>query len=98
MDALALLAGQLDLAAGLERDCVALALEREDMPVLVLGLEAVVGGHPAQEILDAAGAGVGDSGTVGRADKNLFVLGADAPLRTRLAAFLEVANQVLLLF
>jgi hypothetical protein len=41
-----------------------IALEREDMPVLVFGLEAVIGGHPAQEILDAAGAGVGDSGPV----------------------------------
>ena len=98
VDTLALLARQLDLTAGLERDCGALALEREDMPMLVFRLEAVVGGHPAQQVLDAAGAGVGDSGTVGSADDDLFVLGADPPLRARLAAVLEVANQVVLLF
>ena len=98
VDTLALLARQLDLTAGLERDRGALALEREDMPMLVLRLEAVVVGHPPQQVLDAAGAGVGDSGTVGIADDDLFVLGADPPLRARFAAVLEIADQVVLLF
>jgi hypothetical protein len=66
--------------------------------MLVLGLEPVVSRHPLQQILDAAGAGVGDSGTVGIADDDLFVLGSNPPLRARLAAFLEVPNQVLFLF
>ena len=66
--------------------------------MLVFRLEAVVRRHPAQQILDSAGAGVGDSGTVGSADDDLLVFGADPPIRPRLAAFLEVANQVLFLF
>src|SRR5260370_13530298 len=98
VDTVALLARQLDLPARLERDSGAIALERENMPVLVFGLEAVVSGHPQQQVLDPARAGVGDSGTVGSADDDLFVLGADPPLRTRLAAILEVADQVVLLF
>src|SRR6266481_2667545 len=98
VDTLTLLAGQFDLTAWLERDRVALALEREDMSVLVLRLQPVIRGHPAQQILDATGAGVGDSGTVGSADDDLLVFGSDPPLRTRLAAFLEVADQVVLLF
>ncbi len=98
MDTVALLARQLDLPARLERDSGAIALERENMPVLVFGLEAVVSGHPPQQVFDPARAGVGDCGTVGGADDDFFVLGTDAPLRPRLAARLEVADQVVLLF
>jgi len=59
------------------------------MPVLVFGLEAVVIGHPAQQVLDSADAGVGYRSTVRIADNDLLVLAADPPLRPRLAAFLE---------
>src|SRR5208282_4890331 len=97
VDSLALLAGQLDLAARLERDRRALTLQREDVAVLVFGLEAIVGRHPPQQVLDAAGAGVGDSGRIGGTDYHLLVLGADTPIRARLAALLEVADQVVFL-
>ena len=66
--------------------------------MFVFRLEAVVRGHPMQERFDAAGAGVGDCGTVGSADDDLLVLGADSPLRAGFRAGLEVADQVLFLF
>src|SRR5260370_18991448 len=92
VDTVALLARQLDLPARLERDSGAIALERENMPVLVFGLEAVVSGHPPQQVLDPARAGVGDSGTVGRPAHDLFVLGTHPPFRPRLAAILQLAD------
>src|SRR5271156_5034966 len=67
------------------------------MAVLFFGLEAVVGRHPPQHVLDAAGAGVADSGGVGAVHDDFLVLGADPPLRAGLTAFLEVADQIVLL-
>ena len=66
--------------------------------MLVLGLEAVAVGHFAEQIFDAAGAGIGHRAAVTCADGNLFVLGADAPILARLGALFEVADQVLFLF
>jgi hypothetical protein len=98
VDGVALLAGQLDLSSRLERDGRALALESQDVAVLVFGLEAIVGHHPAQQVLDPAGTGVRDCGRVGGADDDLLVLGTDPPLSTGLAAILEIADEILFLF
>src|SRR5438445_7906710 len=97
VDGFTLLAREFDLTAGLERNWRALALERDDAPVLVFGFVAEAIAQPTEDFLDAIGAGEGQGATVARGDCNFFVLGADPPFFARLGAAFEIANQVLLL-
>src|SRR5690606_16785224 len=84
------LAGQLDLAAGLERDLAAPAGERDDAALLLLWLPAVAVGEPAQDGLHAARTRERDGGTRATVDRGLLVLGADAEPVARLRPPLEV--------
>ncbi len=94
MDGLALLAGKLDLAARLDRNRGALALKRQDPAVLLFGLPTEALGEPPQHVLDAAGAGEGQGAAVASRNRDLLVLGADPPILARLAAALDMPDQI----
>src|SRR5579884_175592 len=98
MDCLALLAGKLDLTAGLDRDRSALAAQRQDASVLLLGLVSVALDQPAHDLLDSAGAGKGQGPAVMRRNRDFFVFAADSPLGTRLRPGFEIAHQLLFAF
>ena len=96
VDAFALLAGKLDLRAGLDSDARGSAAEREQMAVfLVLNFPAEAIDELAHHRLDAIGAGV-RHGSAGRGlDRDFFVFGADPPSLPRLRTGFKITDQVL---
>ena len=93
MNAVAGLAGQLELAARLQRDRRPAPLEGDHVLTFQTGNPAEAIGQPAQHGFDAPRSIVA-RGAAGLAiDADLFVLGADPPLGARLGAPLEVRDQ-----
>ncbi len=86
-------AGQLKLAAGLQRHGSAVARQGNQLIVLIDALPAET--HQALEHgLDAVVAGVIWAAQRIEMEGEFLVFGADAPLVTRLAARLEIADQL----
>jgi hypothetical protein len=90
VNALARLAAELDLTAGLECDLRASAAERDDIAVLLLRLPTVALDHFAQDAIDTTRAEVGNCLTGMTIDADFFVFGTDAPAVARFAGRLKV--------
>src|SRR5271170_2733138 len=97
MNTFALLAGQLDLAARLERDRRTLTLQGDDAAFFIVGFITVAFDQLPQHGFNAIGAGEGQGATVANADQDLFVFGPDAPLIARFSPTLKVVDEVLLM-
>src|ERR1700724_3564443 len=81
MDSFALLAGELDLGAGFNRDASGTALERERMAVLlVFELPSEALDEFPEDPFDPIGSGIRQGRAVCRGDRDFLVLSADAPL------------------
>src|SRR3954453_20287867 len=89
-------AAQLELAARLQADIAALLGERDRLVVLQHRRPAEPLGQPLQKRADAARSGVGERSQVVLGEAELLVLGADAPSRPRLAALLQILDQLAL--
>ena len=86
-------AGELELAAGLERDAAGIAAERDDVAVLLDRLPAEALQAP-EDRTDAVGPIIGQRPEVAAAEGELLVLGADAPFVARLAARFEIGDEL----
>src|SRR5579872_886389 len=95
MDGLALLAGQLDLAARFDGYRGAFAAQRDKPSVLVIGFVTITFDEPAHDLFHAARAGKRQRTAVAGRDRDLLVLAAHAPFGTRLRPVLEIAHQML---
>ncbi len=93
VDALALLAAQLELPAGLHRDVRLPAIERDDPATVGLGLPPEPFGELPQHHLDAAWSAERGRNAALAQHPDLFVLGAHFPLAARLAAGRDVAHE-----
>ncbi len=91
MDGLQGGAGEFELAAGLQADVGAAAVQADQGLALadLLPAEAL---HPLQQGEDAVGAVIGDGVVRAQAEWELLVLRADAELRGRLAAVREIGG------
>src|SRR5579863_1220193 len=96
VDAFALLAGKLDLSAGLDGDPSWPAAQCEQMAVfLVLDFPAEAIDELTHHRLDAIGAGIGH-GSAGRGvNRDFFVFGADPPSLPWLRTGFKISDQVL---
>jgi HflK protein len=87
-------AGQLELAAGLQRDIAhPLAFQPDQIAALLDGLPAETL-HAFEDRANAVLAVIGDGRMVLQAEGKFFVLGADAPVRFRLVAALQRPDQI----
>src|SRR5690606_4458662 len=88
-------AGELELAAGLERDAApGSRFQRDRAAALLDALPASLRHHPIEEGRDAAGPVVGDPVARSGVDTDLLVLGPDAPAHARLLGRAEVGDEV----
>ena len=98
VDGLERRAGEFELAARLEADGAAdgavRAGERDDVAVLEHGLPAIAIVVGLEQRADAVIALVRDRGVVLDVEAELFVLGADAPIRFRLRSRLEISDEL----
>ena len=97
VDAVAHLAAELDLPAGLERDRRLVPAQRDDASVLHHLLPAVALGQAAQQRLDAARRRRTARLARRAPHRDLLVLGADAPVLARLGGGREVLDQLVAL-
>ena len=89
-------AGQLELAAGLQRDVAALLGERDQPARSRAPAPSRSGRQPVEQRPDAVRAVIGQRAQVVAGEAELLVLGADPPRRARLAALLEILDQLAL--
>ena len=98
VNAVAGLAAELDLTAGLQRDLRLISAERDDVTVLFLGVPAEPLDQLPQNKSDPALAEIGNRLARVSIDADLFVFGTDAPLVARLAGVLKVSFQLVIFF
>ena len=89
-------AAQLELAARLQADVAALLGERDRVAVLKHRLPAEPCGQRLEQGADAARPLIGQRAQVVAGEAELLVLGADPPGRARLAALLQILDQLTL--
>src|SRR5689334_5921153 len=89
-------ARELELAARLERDGAALAVGEADEIAGIAHRRPAEALQPLEQRADAGAAVIRCRLVVAQAKNEFFVLGADAPMRRRLAARLEMLDELAL--